>query len=593
MASTSQSEFESQKVLGDNTEDLYGIRDGVLFVIDSTPAMFEIDPQEQIPYFLQCIRRYKEILMQKLVWNNQDWMGLILFGTTKGDENSEMKNILTLQKLNLVSIGALKQIVEIDEGNGWKRYRDSASTTAYPLHDVLWHASRIYCAVRVTMPARRVILFTCTDNPPLTNDDEKRRIVVEAKSYGDIGLHLHVVGLGENWDHNVFYRDLEILSEKIDSEDYKRPSINDLLQQIKLPSRTMAKLPWRIGGNVVLDVNVTNLNVKRQYLKKTWISKETNVPLIARRFRMTEESDDEDGEPKKLNYVLDTDLRKYKVFGGKKIYFTIPEKMYLGNFYQSGIDLICLKPIFYHPLYHCRSPYLVTPGKSNRKDNTLLFAALLEKCNSRNLMAICAVTMRKHSSPILYSMIPKAESGGFYLYKIPYKERIRNLEKMCSKYMYNDDENKIPTEPEEVQLLRKIIRKLRAQYNPSLIPNPKLQTQLQMVETLALDLEESKPPIDETMPIINQVAYRIKDLTIQFKELFKIEEGPPKKKPKTDVDPNAYDEESIRKFVKTKKLSNFTVPELKAMSKKLGLKTSGKKGDLIEGIKSKIKSKEY
>lgn len=40
-------------------------------------------------------------------------MGLILFGTDKGDTNSGTKHILTLQKLDLVSVGDLKEIMEI------------------------------------------------------------------------------------------------------------------------------------------------------------------------------------------------------------------------------------------------------------------------------------------------------------------------------------------------------------------------------------------------------------------------------------------------------------------------------------------------
>lgn len=51
--------------------------------------------------------------MQKLVWNKQDWMGLVLFGIEKGDQDTEMKNILTLQKLNIPSKSSLRQVIEI------------------------------------------------------------------------------------------------------------------------------------------------------------------------------------------------------------------------------------------------------------------------------------------------------------------------------------------------------------------------------------------------------------------------------------------------------------------------------------------------
>lgn len=110
------------------------------------------------------------------------------------------------------------------------------------------------------MPIRKVLLFTCQDNPPVT-DNEKHRIRVKVQSYNDIELQLFVVGLGQSWNHDVFYKDLEMLSEKIDPDDYERMCLRDIVQQIKLPSRNMAKLPWRFGKNVNIDVALCNLCV--------------------------------------------------------------------------------------------------------------------------------------------------------------------------------------------------------------------------------------------------------------------------------------------------------------------------------------------
>lgn len=36
---------------------------------------------------------------------------------------------------------------------------------------------------------------------------------------------------------------------------------------------------------------------------------------------------------------------------------------------EPGIDLICIKPCSYHPLYHVETPYFVMPGKSYREGN--------------------------------------------------------------------------------------------------------------------------------------------------------------------------------------------------------------------------------
>lgn len=55
MASFNEEDLENEDY-EDDSKDLYGIRDGILFLIDATPPMFKNDPQNEIPYFLQCIK---------------------------------------------------------------------------------------------------------------------------------------------------------------------------------------------------------------------------------------------------------------------------------------------------------------------------------------------------------------------------------------------------------------------------------------------------------------------------------------------------------------------------------------------------------
>ncbi|XP_017755107.1 PREDICTED: X-ray repair cross-complementing protein 6-like [Eufriesea mexicana] len=607
MASYNNEDSENEENYEDDPKELYGIRDGTLFIIDATPLMFKNDPHTETPYFIQCIRQYKEILKQKLVWNRQDWMGLILFGTEKWDidpeKKIERKHILTLQKLNLVSVDNLKKVMKIDEGKDWEYYKSIASSTAYPLHDVLWHASRAFSAISITMPQRRVILFTCQDVPPMTDDNEKHRIRVAATSYSDIGLQLFVIGLSENWNHALFYKDLEMLSGKIDADDYKRTSLNDLVEQVKLPSRNMAKLPWRLGENVIIDVSLRNLSVKTQYLKKENISKETNTPLTSHTYLKVHEDDfkkevEDEESQRAASPVLDMDIQTYQTFGQENIYFTQAEVRSMCTTRELGIDLICIKHISYHPLYHFETPYFVTPNKSNRKDNKLLFGALLNKCDSKSLMIICALTIRKHSATNLYSMLPNAEKGGFYLYKIPFRENVRNISEYFPDYIYDNNDTKPPIDPNGIELLENIIKKLSIEYNPKLFPNPKLKVQLQTVETLALDLEQQEPPPDGTLPKTDEMHKLVKDLLDEYDNIFNVEtdnisdEVPKKKLKKVNevtVPTALEDVEKIQEYVIKGQLETFVVSQLKTILKTLCLKTSGKKDELINRIKEHFK----
>ncbi|XP_026671515.1 X-ray repair cross-complementing protein 6-like isoform X2 [Ceratina calcarata] len=588
---------ESQEAVVDLNE-LYGVRDGTLFIVDASPPMFENHsrdrPEEkEVSYFVQSIRRVKESLKQKLSWNRQDWMGLVFFGTKECDPNSDMKNILTIQKLLPVSIDCLKEVIKIDEKNKWEQYRDSASSTDYPLHDVLWHAAQLFHDKNVTMPLRRVILFTCQDNPQLTSD-EKHRIRAQAKAYNDLNIKLFVVGLGESWDHNLFYKDLEILSRDIDADNYKTTSLNDLMDQVVLLSRNMSKLAWRFGQDVNIDVVLRNLVAKTQYLKKENMSKETNAPLTSKTCYVVakevedEENENDEDEIETSQPVASTDLEWSIKYGGESICFTSREKRSMKSMRPAGIDVVCMKPISSHLLYHFETPYFVLPSdKSTRKDNALLFDALLNKCNEKELMIIVLVTIRKYSIPLLYTMLPNVKKGGFYLYRIPYKEDVRSLSDILSQYVFND-ETKCPFSPKAVELLEEIIKRIGINDEPKMCSNPKLQSQFKAVETLALDLEKSEPIVDDTLPQTEKMRKCVKDLLEEYNEIFKSDEPPTKKSKKIQEAAGKLDtmsKEQIRELVKNNTIDGYTVAQLKMILETLPLKRTGKKDELIKRLK--------
>lgn len=67
------------------------------------------------------------------------------------------------------------------------------------------------------------------------------------------------------------------------------------------------------------------------------------------------------------------DIQKYQNFGLENIYFTQAEVRSLSTTREPGIDLICMKRISYHLLYHVETPYFVIPRKSNRKGNFISY----------------------------------------------------------------------------------------------------------------------------------------------------------------------------------------------------------------------------
>ena len=124
------------------------------------------------------------------------------------------------------------------------------------LLDVLTYATDIFLKIKTVLTKRRIVLITCY-NPDYL-DDEKHRIRAKAKSLKELDINLHVIDLRNNWPLDEFYKDLEMLSRKIEI-GYRRTSLVDLVQQIKAPSKNIARLSFQICDGLEIDLVVRTL----------------------------------------------------------------------------------------------------------------------------------------------------------------------------------------------------------------------------------------------------------------------------------------------------------------------------------------------
>jgi len=141
--------------------------------------------------------------------------------------------------------------------SGMKGYQSMKSEDVYPLHDTLTYAIDIFLKIKTILTKRRIVLITC--HTPNLADNEKYRIRSKvASNLKDLDIKLHVIGLGKNWVHDQFYKDLEILSRKTDLDVYRMTSLVDLVQQIKAPSKNIARLCFQIH-DLEIDLVVRTL----------------------------------------------------------------------------------------------------------------------------------------------------------------------------------------------------------------------------------------------------------------------------------------------------------------------------------------------
>lgn len=134
------------------------------------------------------------------------------------------------------------------------------SEDIYPLHDALSYAMDIFLKIKTVLTKRRIVLITC--HTPKFADDEKQRIMRIMKAdLKDLDIKFYVIGLAENWKKmpHQFYNDLEMLSRDMDVDAYRTTSLVDLVQQIKAPSKNIARLCFQMCDDLELDLVIRTL----------------------------------------------------------------------------------------------------------------------------------------------------------------------------------------------------------------------------------------------------------------------------------------------------------------------------------------------
>ncbi|XP_043473359.1 X-ray repair cross-complementing protein 6 [Leptopilina heterotoma] len=500
-------------------------RQANLFLIDTSPAMFETSGDNEESPFMSSILLYKNNMQMLCAFNRDDQMSLMLFATNEWDQNPETRNVFTVQKFHKVTLEMLKEIKGKIENNA-EYFNLLSSPTEYPLHDALWHAAQAFSAVRTVVISRKIILLTCQDNPYADNQGECNRIRARVATFKNLGIDFRVIGLKNGFNHISFYKDLEIISSGMNSQIYKPLQLNDLEAEIQFPSRTISNISWMFSQDVVVPVSIYTISTETKFPDQVYCNKENNEILKGSTvFKKTNEEfvDDSDDEGNEVAFdskiVAPGGLAKFQEHGGRKIVADSKELNSMFNHFTKGIETLCFKPIECDPMYHVEGPKFLTIGKTEASESQKqIFDTLVDRCVARELMIVTRVTARIHSTPSLYYLYPDAGKGGFYMYKMAYEDHVRNLDKPLSTWIYKDDWPHYPDEG-ATDIFEKIVKKTRIKYDPKLFRNPRLETLVANIEALALELNEVSIPPDSTLPS-KKLEQRLEEILPEYRRYF-------------------------------------------------------------------------
>jgi ATP-dependent DNA helicase 2 subunit 1 len=217
-------------------------------------------------------------------------------------------------------------------------------------------------------------------------------------------------------------------------------------------------------------------------------------------------------------------------YGGENILFTDEEVSCMRSLFHPGIELIGFKSIqSLKPHYNIKHSYFLYPSDERILDSRKVFTALLEKCAEKGVMAICRFVPRKTSVARMVAMIPQLEiinaenevqeaQPGFHVVILPVANDLRSIaHRPTIDFSAVDEESdlfKVKQKAAEVVQALKLHPGLNLKFH---FPNPQLQVFYNVMEAMALQLEDTRETFDTTLPD-KQVFEANKELLQEYQE---------------------------------------------------------------------------
>lgn len=589
-----EEEEEEEQSPDTNGEYKYSGRDSLIFLVDTSRAMFESQGEDELIPFDMSIQCIQSVYTSKIISSDRDLLAVVFYGTEKDKNSVNFKNIYVLQDLD--NPGA-KRVLELDRFKGQqgkKHFRDTIGHGSdYSLSEVLWVCANLFSDVQFKMSHKRIMLFTNEDDPHGNDSAKACRARTKASDLRDTGIFLDLMHLKKRggFDVSLFYRDIISIAEDEDLGVHFEESskLEDLLRKVRAKEtkkRVLSRLKFKLGKDVALMVGVYNLVQKANKPFPVRLYRETNEPVKTktRTFNVNTGS-----------LLLPSDTKRSLTFGTRQIVLEKEETEELKRFDEPGLILMGFKPMVMLKNHHYLRPSLfLYPEESLVNGSSTLFSALLTKCVEKEVIAVCRYTARKNVSPYFVALVPQEEElddqniqvtpAGFQLVFLPYADDKRKVP-FTEKVMAN---------PEQIDKMKAIVQKLRFTYRSDSFENPVLQQHFRNLEALALDMMESEQVVDLTLPKVEAIKKRLGSLADEFKELVyppgynpegKIakrkadNEGSASKKPKVELS-----EEELKDLFAKGTLGKLTVPALRDICKAYRLKSGPKKQELLEAL---------
>jgi len=154
----------------DETEHYREQKDSVIFLVDCHSSMFRVNPNNHsddggdtssVSFVLKAALSF---MKNKIITNDNDKIGVILYGCDKTSNSLNLKNVYIQQKLDVPDAATIKNFqLAIDDFAS--QFGPAPQKGSSPLFEALWTCHQEFKSVEKQSFTKRIFLFTDDDNP--------------------------------------------------------------------------------------------------------------------------------------------------------------------------------------------------------------------------------------------------------------------------------------------------------------------------------------------------------------------------------------------------------------------------------------------
>ena len=634
-------------------QEFVPMKDIIIFLIDCNLSMHQEQKEnssQKITTPISTILKVMEnFLKTKIISNQNDLFGIVLFNTTKSNNEMNFDGVNTLFKVEAPNAFNIKRIKimslncdpEINKMNYKKELNEIFSPieeiTNSNLNNALWIVHSLLKNYDKKIYKRRIFLFTDNDDP-ISNIQEKNICIQRAKDMNDSDITIELFPMNfDNKRFNLsnFYAQIIPYNSDEDGGNDNLLSIEQCtdrlreltkrIRQKEIKKRTLGKCPFFLTNNTKIYMNVYS-TVKRSNKGKIYtVDGKTNKLLKGLNSIQCKDTGTE---------LYPEQVGTYQLYGNKRIIFSKEEMNKIKFFEEPGMKLLGFKSIeSIKPYYNVHESYFIYPNELFSNGSGTLVDAMIKQMLNKNKCAIVKFVSREGSVVKICALMPQAEKydedyfqtpPGFNMIILPWADDIRSNSEIMAKYP-----KELPkVNEEQSELAKKIIKKMNISFDCRAFENVELQKFYSTLQALALE-ENNIEQVDDTMqPHTEGLEKVLKGLDENFrKTIFGENGGLPKdlmekyqgrkrqrsksvdsessgslnkkkrnKKSKENIDNeendddeergNYFSDDVIRKMWKNQKLKKMNVPELKGICRIRNIVTKGlKKEQILEKIR--------